>query len=194
MVQERTAMADEKVCIAVITGAHGVRGQVRVKSFAAEADGLTAYGPLTDAGGTRRFRIEPAGVSRGQMLARIEGVRDRRDAEALRGVELYVERDRLPPPEEDEFYHADLVGLTVRDPDGNELGTVRAMHNYGAGDLIEIARPDGRVEIMPFTRAVVPVVDLDAGFVVVNPPAEIVVRPDGGPDSSDNASAKEPDE
>lgn len=178
-------MADRKVCIAVITGAHGVRGQVRVKSFTEEPDGVMAYGPVTDVAGVRQFRLKPAGVSRGQMLARIDGVTDRNAAEALRGVELYVDRDRLPPPEDEEFYYADLIGLKAVDTAGNEIGSVRAMQNFGAGDLIEIAVAGGRVELYPFTREVVPVIDLEAGSVVVVPPPEILVRPDGASDDAE---------
>jgi 16S rRNA processing protein RimM len=187
-VQEQAEMADRtdrKVCIAVITGPHGVRGQVRVKSYTEEPDGVMAYGPVTDGTGTRQFRLQPTGVARGQMLARIDGVTDRNAAEALRGVELYVDRDRLPPPDEEEFYHADLIGLMAVDESGNEIGSVRAMQNFGAGDLIEIAITGGRVEVYPFTREVVPVIDLEAGRVVVVPPPEILVRPE---DASDGAS------
>jgi len=185
-VQEQAEMADRKVCIAVITGPHGVRGQVRVKSFTEEPDGVMAYGPVTDVAGARQFRLKPAGVSRGQMLARIDGVTDRNAAEALRGVELYVDRDRLPQPEEDEFYYADLIGLQAVDEAGNEIGSVRAMQNFGAGDLIEIAVAGGRVELYPFTREVVPVIDLDAGRVVVVPPPEILVRPDGASEDAES--------
>ena len=177
---------ERKVCIAVITGAHGVRGQVRVKSFTEEPDGVLAYGPVTDGTGARQFRLQRTGAARGQMLARIDGVTDRNAAEALRGVELYVDRDRLPPPEEEEFYYADLIGLKAVDAAGNEFGSVRAMQNFGAGDLIEIAVAGGRVELYPFTRAIVPVIDLEAGSVVVVPPAEILVRPDGEADESES--------
>ena len=122
MLAEPMDKPNRKVCVGVIAGPHGVDGRVRVKSFTAEPDGVTSYGPVTDASGAREFTLEPAGSVRGMVLARISGIRDRNAAEALRGVELYVERDRLPPPDEDEFYHADLIGLAVKDRTGAMIG------------------------------------------------------------------------
>ena len=169
---------DRKVCIGAIAGPHGVHGLVRVKSYTADPEDVAAYGPVMDAAGKRRFRIELAGAARDMLLARIEGVTDRTAAEALRGVELYVERGRLPAPEADEFYHADLIGLPARSPDGSEIGTVTALYDYGAGDMIEIRVEGGRVELLPFSKAVVPEVDLERGFVVIDPPSETYARPE----------------
>ena len=172
-------MAERRVCVGVIVGAHGVRGEVRVKSFTAEPGDITAYGPMTDADGAHRFEIEVTGSSRGILRARIGGVGDRAVAEALKGKELYVPRDALPPAEEDEFYHADLIGLAVEHEDGSAFGRVKALHDFGAGEVIEIAAEDGPDVILPFTRAVVPVVDLEAGRVVVVPPAVTDAEPQG---------------
>jgi 16S rRNA processing protein RimM len=176
-------MADERLCVAVIAGAHGVRGDVRVKTFTADPEGLAAYGPLTDKTGNRTFHIKLLGMAKGLLRAHIKGVDDRNAAEALAGVELYVERSKLPEPDEDEFYHSDLIGLRAELEDGSDYGRVRALHDFGAGDVIEIAIASGGTVVFPFTKEVVPVVDLHAGTVVVVPPAEIEAKP-----SEDNGS------
>lgn len=169
---------DRRLCVGVITGAHGVRGQVKIKSFTEFPEDVASYGPVEDRSGKRRFALDIAGETRGQLIVRVEGVRDRNAAEALKGTELYIDRDILPEPDEDEFYHSDLIGLAAETMDGAAYGTVRAMHDFGAGDLIEIALAEGGVVLLPFTREVVPEIDLDAGLVRIAPPAEIVVRPD----------------
>ncbi len=173
---ERAEMKDRKVCIGVIAGPHGVNGLVRVKSFTADPADVAAYGPVTDAAGARQFRIRLNGAARDMLIARIEGVTDRNAAEALRGVELYIDRGRLPEAGEDEFYHADLIGLPARSTDGREIGTVAALYDYGAGDMIEIRLRAGGAELLPFSKAVVPEVDLDRGFVVIDLPGVIEAR------------------
>lgn len=180
-------MADRKVCIGVIAGAHGVRGQVRVKSFTAEPRDVTAYGPVTDASGARQFDLRITGAARGMMLAKIDGVGDRDAADLLRGTELYVDRERLPEPDEDEFYYTDLIGLDAVSTGGEALGSVRAMHNFGAGDMIELEDGSGKTEMLPFTAAVVASVDLEGGVVTIDPPHEIFVRPDAHLDEDDEA-------
>ena len=175
---QRADMEDRRVCLGVIAGPHGVNGLVRVKSYTADPADVAAYGPVTDIAGARRLRIRLAGTVRDMLLARIDGVADRTAAEALRGVELYIERDRLPATGTDEFYHADLIGLAARSTDGTALGTVTALYDYGAGDMIEIRSADGAVELLPFTKSVVPEVDLEQGVVVIDPPAETYVRPE----------------
>jgi 16S rRNA processing protein RimM len=172
-----------RICLGVITGPHGVRGAVRVKSFAAVPEDVAAYGPLEDESGARRFELSLAGTGKGVVLARIAGIGDRDAAEALRGTRLYVARAALPAPAADEFYHADLVGLTAVLRDGVVLGEVKAVLSYGAGDSLELRRPDGKVLLVPFTRAAVPEVDVAAGRVVIEPPAgllEDAVEPPGG--------------
>lgn len=169
---------DRKVCIGVIAGPHGVKGLVRLKSFTADPKDVVAYGPLTDAAGARRFTVEITGTARNMLVARIDDVRDRNAAEALRGIELYVDREALPEAEEDEFYHADLIGLPVRTVEGDAYGTVLALYDYGAGDMIEIRCAGGGTELLPFNKDVVPEIDLENGFVVVVPPAETYARPD----------------
>ena len=163
----------DRVVVAHIGAAHGIKGEVRVKSFTARPADIAAYGPLEAADG-RRFEIAAlrpaAGTSPDMLVVRFAGIDDRNRAETLNGLELSVPRDRLPLAAEDEFYHADLIGLAAATPDGATLGTVIAVQNYGAGDLLEIAPPRGETLLVPFTRAAVPEVDLVARRVVVDLP------------------------
>ena len=167
-----TEGAGGRVRLGVIVGTHGVRGAVRVKSFTEDPRAVAAYGALEDATGGRRFRLTVERVAKGVPIVSIDGVTDRDDAESLRGTELFVARDRLPAAADgDEFYHADLIGLAVLDKDGRRLGRVRALHDFGAGDLIEFAPDDGGTpRVFPFTREAVPDIDLVAGTVTVDPP------------------------
>jgi 16S rRNA processing protein RimM len=167
----------ERVCVGALAGAFGVRGEVRLKSFCAEPEAVADYGPLETEDGTRRFEVTLVRPITGAFAARLSGVATREDAEALKGTRLYAPRDRLPPLAEDEFYHADLIGLEVRDTGGAVLGTVKAVHDHGAGDLLEIARPGGETVLLPFTRAAVPTVDLTAHRIVADPPEGLF---DGG--------------
>ena len=175
--------ARDKVCLGVIAGAQGVRGQVRVKSFTARPEDVAAYGPLADRAG-RPFLLHAIGTTRGLVIARIDGVTDRDAAEALRGAELYIDRARLPAPEAEEFYHADLIGLTASAPDGSAIGAIRAVHDFGAGDMLEIGLAAGGVAVVPFTRACVPEVDIAAGRVVVHMPETVDAGPPAGEDAS----------
>jgi 16S rRNA processing protein RimM len=159
-----------RVCVGVVTGAHGVRGAVRVKSFTADPADVGRYGPLEDEAGERQFRLRLVGNARGVLIARIAGIADRDHAEELRGLRLYLPRAALPPPGEDEYYHADLIGLDAVLIDGTPVGRVRAIYDFGAGDTLDIAREAGPPVMVPFTRAVVPAVDLAAGRLVINPP------------------------
>lgn len=163
--------------LGVITGAHGVKGEVRVKSFTAAPGAIAGYGPLEDEPGQRRFALAVRGAVRGQLIARVDGVLDRNAAERLKGTRLYVARDALPAPAADEYYHADLVGLAVLLKDGGPLGRVRAVHDFGAGGNLEVEKPDGGVVLVPFTEQVVPEVDLVEGRLVVDPPAGLLDNP-----------------
>jgi 16S rRNA processing protein RimM len=166
-----------RLCLGVITGAHGIKGWVRVKSFTAAPEAIASYGPLSDESGTRRFAIELVGAQKGVLLARIEGVADRNAAERLKGLRLYVERAALPPPEEDEFYEADLIGLAALRENGSAFGTIRAVNDFGAGASLEIEDETGRTMLVPFTSAAVPVVDIANRRVVVVPPAGLLEEP-----------------
>ena len=170
-------MADgssKKLLMGRIGAAHGIKGEVRITSFTEEPLALVDYGPLaTDKPGLV-IEIENARATTNVLVARLKGVTDRTAAEKLNGVELYVDRDKLPPPsDDDDFYHADLIGLEARLTDGTVLGTVTAIPNYGASDLIEVR--DGRTGdtfLFPFTKAVVPEVKLADGYIVIDAPVD----------------------
>jgi 16S rRNA processing protein RimM len=173
-----------RVCMGVVGAPHGVRGAVRVKSFADEPEAIAGYGALEDESGERRFTLRITGTAKGEdmVIAQIAGVTDRDRAEALRGLRLYLPRAALPPTPEDEFYHADLIGLAAELADGTAIGHVVAVHDFGAGDVLEIARDKvkgqgGQPLVVPFTRVAVPVVDIAAGKIVLDPPAGLIDPP-----------------
>jgi 16S rRNA processing protein RimM len=161
----------ERVCLGQIGAAHGVRGEVRLHSFTAEPSAIASYGPLESEDG-RIFKIEAMRPAKDHFVARISGIADRNAAELLKNLKLYVPRARLPEPDApDEFYYADLIGLSVVDRGGTKLGTVIAVHNFGAGDLIEMTpEGGGKTELLPFDEVHVPVVDIAAGKIVAVPP------------------------
>ncbi len=179
----------DRVCVGQIGGAHGVRGIVKVKPFTARPANVAAYGPVSDAEGRRRLVLRLLSLHKGQWRARIDGVEDRAAAEALRGTRLYVDRARLPDPGEDEFYHADLIGLAVELPDGTPFGTVRGLDDHGGGGVIEVTRPDGSAVVVPFTKAAVPVVDPAAGRLVIDPPPGLLEPPDHRPENEQDGPA-----
>lgn len=161
-------MSTDRICVGAIAGAFGVRGEVRLKSFCAEPADIAGYGPLTTEDGKRSFTIRLTRPVTGGLGAHLSGVATREDAEALRGTTLWAPRAALPSLPDDEFYHADLIGLEVVDPGGVVLGRVRAIFDHGAGDILEVVGKDHL--LLPFTRAVVPTVDLAAGRIVADPP------------------------
>lgn len=165
----------ERICVAQIGAAHGVRGEVRLRSFTEDPMSVTAYGPLESEDGTRTFEIEALRPAKDHFVARLAGVADRDAAERLTNVKLYVPRDRLPPVEDaDTFYYSDLVGLAAVTQDGAALGVVKAVHNFGAGDLVEISPADGGTSLLvPFTAEAVPSIDIAGRRIVVVPPALI---------------------
>ena len=154
--------------------AQGVRGEIRIKSYTADPLSIGAYGPLWDETRARNFEIERARPLKDDMVvAKLKGVETRDAAAALTGVSLYVERSKLPPPREDEFYIVDLVGLAAVSPEGEEIGHVKNVLNYGAGDVLEIAPASGETFLAPFTTEIAPKIDFDAGRIVIVRPAEI---------------------
>ena len=178
-------MADERICLGVIGAPRGVRGELRIKSFTGEPAALAGYGPLTDESGRREFRLRVIESQGDMLVARIDGVGDRDAAEALKGVRLYVARSVLPAPEADEYYQADLIGLRAETADGEALGTVRAVEDFGAGPLLDLALADGRSVLVPFSRAVVPEVDMAGGRVVIDPPPGLLDAPADGDGEQD---------
>jgi 16S rRNA processing protein RimM len=163
----------ERICVAQIGGAHGIRGEVKLKSFTADPLAVKDYGVLESEDGAASFAIEALRPAKGYLVARLRGVRDRNAAEQLTNLRLFVPRERLPPPASDEFYHVDLIGLAAVTAEGTEVGTVVAVHNFGAGDILELRPPAGGTTIMlPFTDAFVPRIDIAGGRIVVEPPEE----------------------
>ena len=163
----------DRICVAQIGAAHGIRGEVRLRSFTGDPMAVTSYGPLESEDGKQRFEIEALRPAKDVFVARLRGVADRDAAEKLTNLRLYVSRDKLPPAEEGEFYHADLVGLVAVTPDGAALGTVSAVLNFGAGDILEIKPVSGEPLLVPFTDTTVPDIDMKAGRMVVVPPATV---------------------
>ncbi len=163
-------MADDLVLLGIVGAPHGVRGEVRIKTFTGDPLAVGEYGPLFDEGG-RSFEIVEVKPAKEVVIARLKGVASREAAEALNGVKLHVPRSRLPASEdEDEFLQADLIGCAVTDSAGAVLGEVRAVANFGAGDLLDIELSDGRAVLMPFTKAFAPRVDIAARRIEVAPP------------------------
>ncbi len=187
---------EEQICIGAIAGVRGLKGEVRIKSFTADPDDIAAYGPVSTEDGERTYRINvTARAKKGLIIARLDGIEDRDAAEALKGTRLYVPKSVLPEPDDGDFYHADLIGLKAETKDGDTLGTVKAVHNFGAGDIIEIAADpgggpgEGKEDLMvPFTLDMVPEVNLSEGRIVVAPPE--VLEADG----DNNAEDEETDE
>ncbi len=174
MIEQTSQDPNRLVQLGVIKSAHGVRGQVKVRSFTAKPDDLTAYGPLSDDSGTRRFVMTVSSHSRDLLIVTIDGVTDRNAAEALTGTGLYVTRDFLPEVSADEYYYVDLIGLRAERPDGTVVGQIAAIQEFGAGDLLEIEAADGGdLLTIRFTRDTVPVVDLEGGRVVIDPSSGI---------------------
>jgi 16S rRNA processing protein RimM len=169
------------VCVGVVTKPKGVRGEVRIKSFTAAPTDFVAYGPVHRGPDGPVVAFELRGSQRDMVTARVAGVADRNGAEALRGAKLYVPRAALPEVmEDDEYYLTDLVGLAVELVDGTAWGTVHALHDFGAGDILEVARAEGETVMLPFTRETVPVVDISGGRLVVEPPEEVAAVDEDG--------------
>ena len=161
------------VCVARIGATHGVRGAVKLWTFTEDPLAVTRYGPLSTRDGARSFEVVHAREGKGHLVATFKGVASRNEAERLNGLELYVPRERLPATDDGEYYHADLIGLVALTTRGEPLGRVVAIHNFGAGDIIEVAPSNGATMLLPFSSAVVPTVDLAGGRVLIELPDEI---------------------
>ena len=161
------------ICVARIGAAHGVRGAVKLWTFTEDPLAVQSYGPLMTKDGTRHFEIAGVRAAKDHLVATFKGVATRNDAEKLNGIELYVPREKLPETDDGEYYYADLIGLAAVNAADEPIGRVIAIHNFGAGDIIEIAPPKGATMLLPFTNAVVPTVDIEAGRVVIELPQEI---------------------
>src|SRR5436305_4573282 len=166
-------MSAAPVCVARIGAPHGIRGAVKLWTFTEDPLAVKRYGPLATKDGARSFELTEVREAKGHLVATLKGVATREEAERLNGLELYVAREKLPATAADEYYHADLIGLAAVNAADQPVGRVIAIHNFGAGDIIEIAPPTGATMLLPFTNAVVPVVDIAGGRVVIEWPGEI---------------------
>src|SRR3954447_3555504 len=166
-------MSSPQICIARIRAAHGVRGAVKLWTFTEDPLAVERYGPLLTKDGARQFEIANVRSAKDHLVATFKGVATRNDAEKLNGIELYVAREKLPETDDGEYYYADLIGLSAVNTADEPIGRVIAIHNFGAGDIIEIAPPTGATLLLPFTNVVVPTVDIAGGRVVVELPHEI---------------------
>lgn len=183
----------DRVCIGAIAGARGLKGEVRIKSFTANPDDVAAYGPVSTDDGATSYRINVTAHAKGLVIARLDGIADRDAAEALKGARLYVPKDVLPATGDGDYYHADLVGLRAETEDGEPLGTVKAVHNFGAGDILEIAGGGGEDKdglMVTFTADTVPVVDLEKGRIVVRPPPVLEAPGEDDGENGDSTGAR----
>ncbi len=165
--------SDQLLLVAQVGAPHGVRGEVRITTFTADPMALGTYKALSLADGSPGIVLLSVRPAKGALVARVEGSDDRDSAERLRGLKLYIARADLPPPEEDEFYLADLIGLSVETTAGDSLGTVKAVQDFGAGDLLEIQPAKGLSWWLPFTREAVPEVRMAQGKLIAAPPAQV---------------------
>ncbi len=172
------------ICVARIGAAHGVRGAVKLWTFTEDPLAVRHYGPLMTKDGARQFEVTHVREAKDHLVATLKGIATREDAERLNGLELYIPREKLPATDGNEYYHADLIGLAAVTSADAPLGRVIAIHNFGAGDIIEIAPPQGATMLLPFTNAVVPTVDIAGGRVVIELPEEI--------EGDDPAAANDP--
>ena len=160
-------MPEDKVCLGAIVGVHGIKGEVKVKSFSDDEKNLDRYGVLTNEAGDQNFSLKIVGHSKELLRVKIKGIDDRNTAETLIGTGLYVKRDLLPDLADDEFYHTDLIGLKAKNNQDEIVGEVNAIYNFGAGDLIEIKLSDGKLEMLPFTSQFVPTINIKERFIIV---------------------------
>lgn len=194
-----TSQQDKRICLGVIIGASGVQGEVKVKPYTGDPEDVGAYGPVdlvdqnhADKEGNNvqvGVGIKIVRFAKDAVVARLEGVDDRDAAEALRGLEVYVDRAVLPGEEEDEYYHADLVGLTVEDLEGATLGTVTAVYDFGAGEMLEVNLKAGGVAMLPFTKAAVPQVLIGEGRIIADPPDGVLPKPKAPKDMTRGAKS-----
>ena len=179
---------NDRVCLGIVTGPQGLQGAVRIRSYTAWSEDIASYGLLSDVTGEREFSIRILRSTKKGLVAELSGVDDRTAAEEIKGLELYVSRDALPEPDEEEFYYSDLIGLDVEDEDGKVMGQVKMMDNYGAGEVMEVTLSSGEAFLLPFTREAVPVVDVAAGKIQIVRPVEInPSQEENGQDEERNA-------
>lgn len=171
-------MSEEHICVGVISGSYGVSGELRIKSFCAVPEDIERYSPLTNESGSRDYQLAILRPIKNGYAGRLPDVASKEDADALRGTQLFARREQLPSLPDDEFYHADLIGLEVYDTGGVLLGRVKTVQNNGADDLLELQLSgSSTTTFLPFTKAAVPTVDLASGRIVADPPDGILPTP-----------------
>ncbi len=164
-------MSEAMIIVGALAGAFGVKGEVRLKSFTSDPEDIALYGPLFTEDGSRSFEVRLTGHLKNAFSARLSGVKTKEQADALRGLQLFVPRKKFPKLPDDEFYYADLVGLSVFDAGGRQVGQIKAVQNHGASDLLEILTDGGSQSVLlPFTRLNVPTVDIASGKIIIDPP------------------------
>jgi 16S rRNA processing protein RimM len=164
-------MTSDRICVGAIAGSFGLQGEVRLKSFCSTPEAIATYGELTTEDGKRSFNVKLTRPVANGLGARLTGITTKEQADALKGTSLYADRTKLPSLPDDEYYHTDLIGMEVRDTGGAVIGTLQAVHNHGAGDLLEIMGPGMKTALLlPFTRAIIPTVDLAARRIVADLP------------------------
>lgn len=160
-------MSDNKICLGAVVGVHGIKGEVKVKCFSDNEKNLTRYGNVTNEAGDKSFSLKIVGHSKELLRVKVKGIDDRNTAETLVGTAFYINRDLLPDLKEDEFYHTDLIGLEAKNSNGDKIGEVNAMYNFGAGDIIELKLNEGSLEMLPFTKAYVPTINIKEHYIIV---------------------------
>ena len=174
------------ICVGAVTGARGVKGDVRIKSFTADPQDITSYGPLFDKTGNIAYELKVTGQAKGELVGRIVGTPNRTAAEKLKGLQFFVARDSLPSTNDDEYYFSDLVGLNVKDTQGKALGIISSVENFGAGDILEILGKANGSLMVPFTKETVPKVDIQNGIAIIDPPDGIFDLPHEEASKSNN--------
>ncbi len=176
----------KRILLGEISGVHGIKGHVLVRTYSAEPAGIAAYGALENETRDKTFTLKIIRATDKGVVASIAGVADRSAAEGLRGTKLYVERHKLPKASADEYYHADLIGLKAIDGSGETIGEIISVQNYGAGDLLEIKRSGAaQTDLIPLTNASVPEIDIEQGIAVINPPDLIETGDSGARDQDE---------
>jgi 16S rRNA processing protein RimM len=171
-------MNDEMIFVGAIAGAFGVKGEVRLKSFTAEPEAIAEYGPVFIEDGTKSFNVSLTGQLKNALSAKLSGVHTKEDADALRGLQLFVPRSKFPQLPNDEYYYADLIGIGVFDAGGTQMGNVYSVQNHGASDILEISQPGTSATVLlPFTRKNVPTVDTKASRIIIDPPDRLFEEP-----------------
>lgn len=160
-------MSDNKICLGAVVGVHGIRGEVKVKCFSDNEKNLTRYGDVFNESGSKSFSLKIVGHSKELLRVKVKGIDDRNTAETLVGTAFYINRDLLPDLKEDEFYHTDLIGLEAKNSNGEKIGEVNAIYNFGAGDIIELKLNEGPLEMLPFTKAYVPTINIKEHYIIV---------------------------